>query len=191
MLYILLVILFLAIFSCIVGILLGLLLTDSNLQDGLKVIAKTFLRITKKKFLRLINPDIDLIRVQRDHAFLSLPGDRRAALVDIGALEAVSELKQRLCSRYGNKVAAVYMFGSRVRGDYQSESDVDVGIFLVEPFDRYISFKKETLRISAELLLKYGLFIQSRIFCTTLSGNLMNATDKYLAEIIISYGNPV
>ena len=42
------------------------------------------------------------------------------------------ELKQGLAEVYGSRLKAVYLFGSYARGDYDTESDVDVLIVLTD-----------------------------------------------------------
>jgi len=182
---------FILMFGILLSLFTGWIFGDSQLQNGLKVVIKAFLRITEKKWWRLVSPSVDILRVQRDQEFINLPVDQKAGLVDTRAMEMVTELKQRLCSRFGNQVESIYLLGSRARGDYQPESDVDVGIFLGKFFDRTDLLRKEVLYQTSELLLKYGLFIQPRIFEQNYSSKSIDKAENYLAQIVISYGIPI
>ena len=171
------------------GLLVGWVLIDLRLQHELKVILASILRVTRKKWLRSIDPNFDIARVQRDHSFIDLSMDARVGLVDRRAIDAATELKQRLSPRFKDQIEALYLFGSRVRGDYRPDSDVDVAIFLNDLHSSDL-LGKELLSHSSELLLEYGLFIQPRIFGPS-SGDDTEDPENYLAGIAVSYGIPV
>lgn len=73
----------------------------------------------------------------------------------------LSELKQGLAKTYGDRLKAVYLFGSYARGDYSEDSDIDVMIVLSD----YQNYGVE-IDLSGELIsqlsLDYGISI-SRI----------------------------
>ena len=56
----------------------------------------------------------------------------------------MKELKEGLLRIYGDKLKAVYLYGSYARGDYRQGSDVDVMILLKD----YKSYGEELNRIS-------------------------------------------
>lgn len=175
----------------ILGVYLGSTRKDLRLQYGLKVFIKAFLRITKKKWMRLVDPRVNAMRVQRDRIFLNLPDEKKARLVDAKALEVVVELKQQLSSQFGKQIKALYLFGSRVRGDFQPDSDLDVAIFLAESCDCSDFLRKAIFNQCSELTLKHDLFVQPRIFGQHQSKGSNYETDMYLTQIVMSYGIPV
>lgn len=70
----------------------------------------------------------------------------------------MKELKQGLVEIYGDKLKAVYLYGSYARGDAQADSDLDVMIVL----QNYRSYGKEidrTGRLASNLSLEYGISI--------------------------------
>jgi uncharacterized protein len=70
----------------------------------------------------------------------------------------MKELKDGLVRIYGDKLKAVYLYGSYARGDYRQGSDVDVMIVL----NNYKSYGKEidrTGKLTSNLSLEYGISI--------------------------------
>ena len=53
----------------------------------------------------------------------------------------MKELKEGLVRIYGDKLKAVYLYGSYARGDYRPGSDVDVMI-LLKDYKNYVSAPK-------------------------------------------------
>jgi len=70
----------------------------------------------------------------------------------------MKELKQGLVEIYGDKLKAVYLYGSYARGDAKNDSDIDVMIVL----KNYKSYGKEidrTGKLTSNLSLEYGISI--------------------------------
>ena len=70
----------------------------------------------------------------------------------------LNELKRGLTELYGERLKAVYLFGSYARGDYEDESDVDVMVVISD----YQSYGEEIDRsgeLISRLSLKYGVSI--------------------------------
>ena len=70
----------------------------------------------------------------------------------------MKELKAGLVHIYGDKLKAVYLYGSYARGDARIDSDVDVMIVL----RNYRSYGKEIDRtgdLTSDLSLEYGISI--------------------------------
>ncbi|MGB9793200.1 MAG: nucleotidyltransferase domain-containing protein [Thermacetogeniaceae bacterium] len=44
--------------------------------------------------------------------------------------KAVLELKEALQEMLGNRLAGLYLFGSKARGDYSSDSDIDIAVIV-------------------------------------------------------------
>jgi predicted nucleotidyltransferase len=74
----------------------------------------------------------------------------------------LSEFKKGLLKLYGERLKAIYLFGSYARGDYNDASDVDIMIVL----DHYESYWEELVKTSylaSELSLEYGVLISRTI----------------------------
>lgn len=70
----------------------------------------------------------------------------------------MKELKDGLQRIYGDKMKAVYLYGSYARGDYRQGSDVDVMVLLQD----YRDYWKEYMRSSdyvSDISLKYDLTV--------------------------------
>ncbi|MFA0751585.1 MAG: hypothetical protein SLRJCFUN_001988 [Candidatus Fervidibacter sp.] len=69
---------------------------------------------------------------------------------------AVTELKERLHTFYGERLKGVYLFGFYSRGDFTEGSDVDIAVLL----EGEISIGEEIDRIgviASEISLRYGI----------------------------------
>ncbi len=73
---------------------------------------------------------------------------------------ALEEFLTKLHEQHGNEVVLVSLFGSKVRGDFDEESDVDV---LVVVEDRISQLWEDIVEIETDLMLKYDLVISSLI----------------------------
>ncbi|MBI4319831.1 MAG: nucleotidyltransferase domain-containing protein [Chloroflexi bacterium] len=71
---------------------------------------------------------------------------------------ALAELKQELSQLYGERLKGVYLYGSYARGDYHSESDVDILIVLQGPIRPFEEIQR-TGQILSDVCLKYDLLI--------------------------------
>lgn len=80
------------------------------------------------------------------------------------AMEVVGELKRRLQRRFGNRLAAVYLFGSRARGDHRPNSDADVAVFVRDEDRDEFYVVKDVIEDGYDLLLERGLYIQPWVF---------------------------
>ena len=74
----------------------------------------------------------------------------------------MAELKRGLAEMYGERLKAVYLFGSYARGDYEESSDVDVMIVLSE-YENYGTEIDRSGELVSRLSLAYGISI-SRVF---------------------------
>jgi len=71
-------------------------------------------------------------------------------------------MKQGLIRLYGQRLKAVYLFGSYARGDYNDNSDLDIMIVL----DAYQSYWDELVRssgLASDLSLHYNVTISRTI----------------------------
>ena len=70
----------------------------------------------------------------------------------------LAELKQGLAKIYGDRLKAVYLFGSYACGDYDESSDVDVMIVLSD-YENYGEEVDRSGELISQLSLAYGISI--------------------------------
>jgi predicted nucleotidyltransferase len=75
---------------------------------------------------------------------------------------ALSEFVARLREKYADQVMLVVLFGSKVRGDFDEESDLDV-LVVVEGNDRWPDWR-EISDLTSDLLLNYEVNISALVF---------------------------
>ncbi len=63
-------------------------------------------------------------------------------------------------THYGNRLHEIVLFGSRARGDYHEESDVDLAILLDDGEWDYWDEKTRIGDWAADALIDHGLYIQ-------------------------------
>ena len=73
---------------------------------------------------------------------------------------ALEEFLTKLREQHGSEVVLVSLFGSKVRGDFDEESDIDV-LLVVE--DRTSQLWEDIVEIETDLMLKYDSVISSLI----------------------------
>ena len=80
----------------------------------------------------------------------------------LGKIEktALNEFKKTLTSIFGNRVKMLLLYGSKARGDYSKESDLDLFV-LLDKEDYKI--RDQIVDLAFSLLLKYGVLISPRV----------------------------
>jgi predicted nucleotidyltransferase len=74
--------------------------------------------------------------------------------------KAVAEIRERVNGFVGRRLRGLYVFGSKARGDYDSESDVDLAI-LIDGLDR--ETKRKIIDLVADVEIKYFVVISSLV----------------------------
>ncbi|NEX22949.1 nucleotidyltransferase domain-containing protein [Thiorhodococcus mannitoliphagus] len=77
--------------------------------------------------------------------------------------EALRSFQAILHAKYGAHLRALYLFGSRARGDHRPDSDADVAVFLDEVTDP-IGEQFDLIDRGYDILLRTGINIQPWVF---------------------------
>jgi len=77
--------------------------------------------------------------------------------------QIAKEFKLGLQNHYGDNLVELILFGSRARGDYHDESDIDFAIILRDSYLRSPEDRIKAAVIESDLLLKYGLVVSSSV----------------------------
>ena len=83
--------------------------------------------------------------------------DARLAHLTANERAALAALVDRLRQRYGDDLLRVVLFGSKARGDFDDESDLDVLIVVRMPDDNYWKHWNEIVDGTYDLELDYGV----------------------------------
>lgn len=73
--------------------------------------------------------------------------------------QALETLVQRLYKRYRSQIESVVLFGSKARGDAETDSDIDVMVVLTND-DPHL--RSNVRRVAARVSLEYDLLISVR-----------------------------
>ncbi|WP_448206717.1 nucleotidyltransferase domain-containing protein [Azospirillum sp. sgz302134] len=104
------------------------------------------------------------------------------------AVEVVRDLKERLKRRFGDRLVAVYLFGSRARGDHRPDSDTDVAVFLDDDRAGTFDQRYDVIEDSYDLLLERGLYIQPWTFPAGAIGNPDRFPAAHLTRAVLRDG---
>ena len=74
----------------------------------------------------------------------------------------MKELKEGLVRIYGDKLKAVYLYGSYARGDYRQGSDVDVMILLSD-YRNYWEELRRSTELASDISLEYDVTVSRLI----------------------------
>ncbi len=74
--------------------------------------------------------------------------------------KAVAEIRERVNGLVGSRLKGLYVFGSKARGDYDPESDVDLAI-LIDGLDR--ETKRNIIDLVVDVEVKYFVVISSLV----------------------------
>ncbi len=74
--------------------------------------------------------------------------------------KALADYAAAVRSRYGARLEAVVLFGSRARGDMRPDSDADVAVIIKDEDWRFWPEKRVLAGLAYDVLMKWGLVIQ-------------------------------
>lgn len=108
--------------------------------------------------------------------------------MDAQTLEAVGDFKRRLGRRYGDRLKAVYVFGSRARGEGGEESDVDVAFFLDGPVDDPLREELALADDRLDVMFAHGLHVQAWAFDAASMESPEDFRDPHLTRALLKEG---
>jgi predicted nucleotidyltransferase len=101
--------------------------------------------------------------------------------------KAVAEIRERVNGLVGSRLKGLYVFGSKARGDYDAESDVDLAI-LVDDLDK--PMKRRIIDIVVEVETRYIVVISSLVLSWKEFSHLLER-ERRLALDIEKEGIPI
>jgi len=99
--------------------------------------------------------------------------------------EAVAlEVKAALAHAYGDRLAALYVFGSRARGDHQPDSDLDLAVILRNVPSSLASVDDALLDVTYSIEIDHAVHIQAWALAADDAGQPSTAFRSRLAETV-------
>jgi len=74
----------------------------------------------------------------------------------------MKDLKEGLVRIYGDRLKAVYLYGSYARGDYRQGSDVDV-LILLSDYKNYWEELRRSTELASDISLEYDVTVSRLI----------------------------
>lgn len=154
--------------SAALSFFLSIVVVDRRLRGALKSALKAALRAASRATIRAV---LSIFYSAKGLGYIDV---FRPSLLNEGpctpdpwTLDVLRVFKYRLELRFGNRVEAIYLFGSRARGDYRFESDADVAVFFAGSLEYPFGVEKEMIHDIYRLLLEHGLYISAHAFEAT------------------------
>lgn len=117
-------------------------------------------------------------------------GDERRQRVDGGTMigklneieeRALKEFKETLVKRFGGEVRTIRLFGSKARGDFRKESDMDILVLMKEIA---LDEKDWIIDASFDLLLKYNVLISPIVIAEERYQNLLRLQTAFIRNVM-------
>ncbi|MCP4371524.1 MAG: nucleotidyltransferase domain-containing protein [Deltaproteobacteria bacterium] len=147
--------------SIIFGIVIGCILSSRRLSRAFAVTCKSIIRIIRKSRYRRFN---DLQKnFDTDYSiklWLTTLKDSDPLVIDHKIIKISRKFKNSLMRVFKRQIVAVYLFGSRARGDSVYNSDVDIAIIFEKDIEIGFYSQCKMLMPAFRILLRYGLYIQ-------------------------------
>jgi len=94
--------------------------------------------------------------------------------------KALKEFKEILVKRFGEKVRTVRLFGSKVKGGFRRESDIDLLVLMKEVA---LDEKDWIIDASFDLLLKYNVLISPIVIAEKRYQNLLRLQTAFVRNV--------
>ena len=99
--------------------------------------------------------------------------------------EAVArKVKMALADAYGDRLAALYVFGSRARGDHRPDSDLDIAVILRNTLSSLTQVDDALLDVTYPIEIDHGVHIQAWALAADETGLPSTAFRGRLVETI-------
>lgn len=94
------------------------------------------------------------------------------------------KVKTALAHAYGDRLAALYVFGSRARGDHRPDSDLDLAVVLRNASSSLANDDDALLDVTYPIEIDHGVHIQAWALAADETGQPSTAFRSRLAETV-------
>jgi|GEM_PF-663187 len=107
---------------------------------------------------------------------------------DAATLAILRDYKRRLERRFGPRLHALYLYGSRARGDHQPDSDADLAGFFAGTAERLWELERVMADEAYEVLLETDLYIQPWAFPEAALIDPASHSNRHLTRAVLAEG---
>jgi predicted nucleotidyltransferase len=93
---------------------------------------------------------------------------------------ALKEFRKRALSEFGDNVSSIHLYGSKARGDFHKESDLDV-VVRVKMGD--YKLRDRLADIASDVLLEYGVLISPKLIDDPLYNRIASWGTQFFKNI--------
>jgi len=94
---------------------------------------------------------------------------------------ALNEFKDKLIQEYSTWVKLVILYGSKVRGNFNQDSDIDVLIIIKK---KDISLSREVVGLAFDMMLKYGSYISVKTIDEKRFNELLSFGSDFIKNVL-------
>lgn len=110
---------------------------------------------------------------------------------DAVTLAILRDYRRRLERHFGARLRALYLYGSRARGDHRPDSDADVAAFLAGRIERRLPLELVMAGEAYDVLLETGLYIEPWAFEDGSLTDPASHPNAHLVRAVLRDGVPI
>lgn len=148
--------------AILVGVPVGFAVMEPRVLSRIAVIVRSFRRRRRKRRQRACRETRCRVDIRSREATPS-GGEQQPIAVDPVGLRACRTLADRLAGRHADSIDGVFLFGSRARGDFCPESDVDVAVVLSPGILPFAGIYMTLVLEAFSILIRQGTYLQPRL----------------------------
>lgn len=95
--------------------------------------------------------------------------------------EALKRFKEILTKQFGSEVVTIRLFGSKARGDFHAESDIDVLVVTQQDDWR---LKEEIGKVATTILLDTGIYLSIKVMGQSLQQRLLLVGSPFIRNVM-------
>ena len=94
---------------------------------------------------------------------------------------AINDFKNQLSDKLKKNIISIQLFGSKARGDFTKDSDIDILVVLKQPSESQINYIYE---LTTSLIGKYGIYLSVKIFSENEFNYYKSIPTRFIANVL-------
>ncbi len=95
--------------------------------------------------------------------------------------KAIKDFRDQLSNKFKKDIVSIQLFGSKARGDFTKDSDIDILVVLKQPSESQINYVYELITF---LIGKYGIYLSVKIFSENEFNYYKNIPTRFIANVL-------